>query len=460
MKKFQKIEFSHSLSETITVLDGRNRHKLSPLTPYISEKALNKYRILVEIRYLEKLSRIKIIRPINLKEKKVLQNIWQVFDEGDYQRLRTIELKVNHDVKAVEEFLKEKLKKSTLTDIFSMVHFCLTSEDINNLAYDLMIKNCLGKVIIKEIEKAIKTLKEKTIKYKKITMLSHTHGQPAVPTTLGKELLIYSNRLEQELAILKSLKIKGKLTGNVGNLNALKFLYPKINWLKFSEEFVKSFGFEPDLVTTQIESYDSLIYIFQSLMRLNNIFIGLCVDMWLYISLGYFIQRVVKKEVGSTALPHKVNPIYFEGAEGGFGIANSLFEFYSRKLSSSRLQRDLSDSTVRRSFGISLSYSLLSYQSIIEALNRIEPNQEKIVNDLNSHWEILSEVIQNFLKMKGYHNAYDKVKVFFHGKNLGEKEIKNFVESLQLKNIDKEILLKLKPENYTGYAEEIVEKYI
>lgn len=462
MKNFKKLNFTYSIDEAITALDGRNRHKLVTLLPYFSELALNKDRILVEIRYLEKLSEIKIIPPFSLKEKKFLENIWQSFCGEDYRRLRIIELTVNHDVKAVEEFIKEKIKEGRIKsfdngNINQMVHFGLTSEDINNLAYGLMIKGALEKVIIPEIEKIKEVLKEKTVEYKKIVMLSRTHGQPAVTTTLGKEFLVYLKRLNEELKILRSIKIKGKLTGNVGNLNVHKFLYPETNWLKFSEEFVNSIDLEPDLVTTQIIAYDSLIRVFQSLYRINNLLIGLCQDFWLYLGFSYFKQRVIEKEVGSTALPHKVNPIYFEGAEGGFNLSNALFEFYSRKLSYSRLQRDLSDSTVRRSFGIAFSYSLLSYQSVIEALSRIEPDKEKIFQDLNSHWEILSEAIQNFLRLRNYQDAYDKVKNYFRGKNLTEKEVKKFIESLKLNKKDKEILLKLSPERYTGYAEKLVD---
>lgn len=459
MRSFSKINFTYSIAQAITALDGRNRHKLQTLIPYFSELALDKYRLLVEIKYLEKLAEYKIIRSINSKEKDLLVKIWQLFNEKDYQELREIELKTNHDVKAVEEWLKKKLQRTSLKDISSFVHFGLTSEDINNLAYALMIKDALDKVITPEIEKIKKTLKEKLRENKNLVMLSRTHGQPAVPTTLGKEWLIYYKRIDEELKILKNLKIKGKLTGNVGNLNVHKFLYPKINWLEFSFDFVKSLNLTPDLVTTQIEPYDSLIRVFQTISRLNNILIGFCQDMWLYLALGYFRQKVIKNEIGSTALPSKVNPIYFEGAEGGFGIANTLFEFYSRKFSYSRLQRDLSDSTIRRSFGIAFSYSLLSYQSTIEALSRIEPDKEKILKDLDSHWEVLSEALQNFLRVKGDKNAYEKVKAFFRGKNLTEKEVKNFISILKLKKEDREKLLGLSPEKYSGYAKDLVEKY-
>ena len=291
-------------------------------------------------------------------------------------------------------------------------------------------------------------------------MLSRTHGQPAAPTTLGKEFLVYYSRLKEEIKILKASEIKGKLTGNTGNLNAHKFIFPEINWIKFSQEFVKSFGLAPDMVTTQIEPYDSLIRLFQSMSRINNILIGLSKDFWFYISLGYFKQKLVAEEVGSTAMPHKINPIYFEGAEGGFGIANALLEFYCRKLSYSRLQRDLSDSTVRRSFGIALGYSLLSYQSINVALSRIEAYEDNINRDLQKHFEVISEAIQNFLRTRNYREAYDKTKLFFRGKDVNRESIKKFIESLELTREDSQKLIGLFPENYTGYAEELVDKFL
>ena len=290
-------------------------------------------------------------------------------------------------------------------------------------------------------------------------MLSRTHGQPAVPTTVGKELLVYYTRFNEEFKKLIKLEIKAKLSGNVGNLNAHKFIYPKIDWLKFSKEFISDLGLVPEPVTTQILPYDSFIAISNQLSTINNILLGLCQDFWIYIMLGYFKQKVIKKEVGSTALPHKVNPIYFEGAEGGFGIANALLEFYSRKLSYSRLQRDLSDSTVRRSVGIAFAYSLLSYQSLKEALERIEPNKEKILEDLKNHWEVLSEAVQNFLRTRDYKDAYEKTKKFFRGKTIKEKELKEFIESLKLSKEDKQKLMSLTPEKYTGYAEELVGKF-
>jgi len=460
MNNKQKVNSTYGVENAITPIDGRNRHKLQNLIPYFSELALDKYRFLVEIKYLLKLSEYAVIRKFTRTELISIYRYIDTLGKDDYQKIRKIETETNHELMAVVKYLQQQLRKILTKDIVEMVHFGLTSDDINNIAYALMIKKTCQNVLFPEINKIVLLLKNNAKKYKSIPMLSRTHGQLAVPTTVGKEFLIYYKRLFEVMKQFNNVTIKAKLTGNVGNLNVHKFIFPKINWLKFSQELVKSLGLEPDLVTTQIEPYDSLISIFQNLLTINNQLLGLCVDFWIYISFNYFQQKMIKKEVGSSALPHKVNPIYFEGAEGGLGIANALLEFYCRKLASSRLQRDLSDSTVRRSFGIAFGYCLLSYQSVAEALGRIEPDITKINQDLNSHWEILSEAIQNFLKTKGYKDGYEKTKQFFRGKILLEKDIKQFVAKLKLNQEDKEKLFQLCPEKYTGYAEELVDKFL
>jgi adenylosuccinate lyase len=455
----QNIIFNYGIEETFTALDGRNRHKLTALLPYLSELALDKYRIFVETTYIETLCENGLIRKLKANEKVFLKNLSEKLDLKAYKAIRIIELETNHEMKSVELYIQKELSKTSMKDIFEMIHFGLTSEDINNSVYALMFKNACQKVLLPELETILSMFQTAAKDYKSIVMLGRTHGQPAVPTTVGKEFLCYYKRLADEIDILKTLKIKAKLTGNVGNLNAHKYIYPDVDWLNFVERFITQLGLEADPVTTQIEPYDSLIRLFQSLSRINNILTGFCIDFWLYISMDYFKQQVIKKEVGSTALPHKVNPIYFEGAEGGFGIANALFEFYTRKLSYSRMQRDLSDSTVRRSVNIAFSYTLLSYQSVIEALKRICPNEETISEDLNKHWEILSEAAQNFLRMKGYDNAYEKTKLFFRGKQLSKEDIKVFINSLDISSKDKKYLKTLTPESYTGYAEKLVDKY-
>ncbi|MBI2641611.1 adenylosuccinate lyase, partial [Candidatus Roizmanbacteria bacterium] len=311
-----RLQFSYGIDEAITPIDGRNKNKLIALTRFLSDLALDKYRIMIEVEYLKKLSQSKVVRRLTVVEKKELEKLHKDFKSSDYQEIRTIELETNHEMKAVEKFIQRRLVKTSLRDVAGMIHFGLTTDDVNNTAYALMIKNSLKEVIIPHLALIVRILHEKAKSYKNIPMLSRTHGQPAIPTTVGKEFLIFYKRLHEELEILKKLENSAKLTGNVGNLNAHKFLFHKINWLKFSQEFIESFNLKPDLVTTQIEPYDSLIRLFQTLGRINSILVGLCQDFWIYISFGYFKQKVIQKEVGSTALPHKVNPIYFEGAEG------------------------------------------------------------------------------------------------------------------------------------------------
>lgn len=452
----KQLQFTYHITDALTPLDGRNRHKLQVLTPFFSELALNKQRIYVEIEYLKALSTHNVIRSFTQKEIAYLDKLSSEFDAKSYKKLREIESTTNHDLQAVVVYVQKYLEKSSLKDQMEMVHFGLTSDDINNLAYALMINKALEGVLLPEMQSVEQKLQEISLAYKNIPMLGRTHGQYAAPTTFGKELAVFKERLSNEIKILKSFKLHGKLNGNVGNLNAHTFIFPKTNWMSFSKSFVTSLGLIPDLLTTQIEPYDSYIYLFQAFSRANNILNGLSKDIWTYAMLGYVIQKVVKKEVGSTALPHKVNPIYFEGAEGGFGLANALFSFYSEKLSYSRLQRDLSDSTVRRSFGMAFAYSLLSYQSVGEGLERITPNKVKMEEDLSEHFEVLSEAVQNMLRAQGVRAAYQKAKDFFRGTKVTQASYQKFVESLPIKKEDKEKLINLTPQTYIGVAKKLV----
>jgi len=452
----KKLQFTYHIMDALTPLDGRNRHKLSELTPFFSEFALNKNRIFVEIEYLQALSSHKVIRVLTQKEIKYLDEISNSFDTKRYKKLREIESTTNHDLQAVVVYIQRHLKKSSLQDLVEMVHFGLTSDDINNLSYALMLKYVVSGVFLPELHKVEQCLKRMSSAYKHIPMLGKTHGQFAAPTTFGKEMAVYKTRLSHEIQTLASFTMHAKLNGNVGNLNAHTFIFPHMNWVDFSRSFVSSLGLIPDILTTQIEPYDSYIYLFQTFSRINNILCGLCKDMWMYAMLEYGVQKVVKKEVGSTALPHKVNPIYFEGSEGGFGIANALFAFYVEKLSYSRLQRDLSDSTVRRSFAIAFAYSLLSYQSVREGLDRIVPNTIKIEMDLGEHFEVLSEAVQNMLRVRGVKDSYQKAKDFFRGAKVTQEVYQEFVASLPIKQEDKNKLIKLTPQTYIGVAEKLV----
>lgn len=455
------MQYDYTVENAISPLDGRNRYKLKSLPLYFSENALLQNRIYVEIHYLLFLSKNKIIRKLNSREEKYLLQMSDKFDfMQTYKDVNKIENKTNHDMKAVEEYIKRQLSLTSMKDVAEMVHFGLTSDDINNLAYARMLNQCIKNEILPLFSEILVKLKMDVYSYADFAMLGRTHGQPAAPTTLGKELLVYVNRLKDEFQILKEQKLHGKLNGNTGGLNVHHLLIPETKWVTFSNDFVKFLGFVPDRVTTQIEHYDSYIRIFQTLLRINNIFLDLSVDMWIYIMLGYFKQKVVQKEVGSTALPHKVNPIYFEGAEGGFEIANSLLEMYSRRLSKSRLQRDLSDSTVRRSFGIAFGYMILSYQSILEGLNRIEGDRRAIHEDLHDRYEILSEPVQNLLRIRGIQNGYNLTKDFFRGKKITEKSYKNFIRQLPLTKKDKNLLLHLKPDSYLGVSKHLITEYV
>lgn len=443
----------------ITPIDGRNYHKIKILSEYFSERALNRERIYVEVKYLLWLSKYNVIRKCTNKEITLLHSLSDLTTK-DYEHLREVESRVNHDVKAVELFIQEKLSNTTLRDVASMVHFGLTSDDSNSYAYARCINGAMENVILPIINEIHITLQKHARVYKNLSMLARTHGQPATGTTYGKEFGVFAYRLEKNITILKSLRIGGKLSGNVGTFNAHTVVFPHVNWLTFSKAFLKHIDVEPEMVATQIAPYDSHIQLFQTLLHSNLILLGLAKDMWLYTMLGYLKQKKVSKEVGSTALPHKINPIYLEGAEGGFELANALFELYISKLSYSRLQRDLSDSTVRRSFGTAFSYSLLSYQSILEALTRIEPNEQRMKEDLLSHYEILSEAIQNYLRAKGFTDAYEKTKQFFRGHVIAKSDVEKFIFDLPISKKDKNYLLELTPLTYTGLASKIVDTYV
>ena len=456
MALVKNLRHSYQIEDALTSLDGRNRHKLLALTPYFSEVALNKERIFVEIEYLKSLSLHKVIRPLKKSELSFLKNIIESFSGDGYQSLREIETTTNHDMQAIIIYIRQLCEEVSLKDLSPMIHFGLTSEDVNNLAYARLLKKSMDDIFLPELNSLLEMLKKISHQYKDVGMLGKTHGQAALPTTFGKEIAVYASRLSKEIDSLTPVKLHGKLNGNVGNFNAHTLVFPKINWVSFSKSFVSSLGLVPDLLTTQIEPYDSFIQLFQYFSRINNILSGLCKDIWMYAMVGYCTQRIVAHEDGSTALPHKVNPIYFEGSEGGFGIANALFSFYAEKLSYSRLQRDLSDATVRRSFAIAFGYSLLSYQSIQIGLNRIIPDEERMAEDLNNHYEILSEAVQSELKVLGIRDAYQKAKGFFRGRKVTKKSYGEFINELPIPKNKKLKLINLTPNDYKGVASKLV----
>lgn len=442
----------------ISLLDGRNREKVKVVSDYFSEFALIKYRVRIEVEYLMYLSqKTKLLRKFTQGETSLLKNIINSFSLNDALVIKQIEKKINHDVKAVEYFLKEKLEKSSLKDVLEFIHFGLTSYDINIPSYGLMLNDCTKDVVLPALDKLLKLFKLLIRETKGMTMLGRTHGQPALPTTMGKEIAVYYHRLMKEREIFQYVTLEAKLNGAVGNFNALHFIDSKFDWMSFSKEFILSLGLKPNLITTQILPYDTWIQLFDVVRRINNILLGFVVDIWWYISFEYFLQKKKKEEVGSSTMSHKINPITFENAEGNLGLANSLFEFFSRKLSYSRLQRDLSDSTIKRDFGLAFGFTFLAWDSILSGLYRISPNPSKMKQDLDSHWEIFSEGIQTYLRMKGHKKAYEILKEKTRGKVLTQEKVYELIDDLPIGGQDKEKLKIKDLKEYSGLAEILAE---
>jgi adenylosuccinate lyase len=451
---------SFSPLAAISPLDGRYHKDTTALYPYLSEFALIKFRLAVEILFLISLSDEKIVRKISTKEKALLENIVTSFTISYAENIKEKEKITQHDVKAMELFLREKLARTSLKDILEMIHFGITSEDVNNLSIRMMIRNSINDVLLPELQSIVKELKKIAGDEKATVILARTHGQNAVPTTLGKEIAVFVARLEKELSLLATFKLSGKIGGASGNLNALAFAFPKTNWQKFSKKMVESLDFTWNPTVIQIHPYDDIIAYFQIVQRVNNILLNFSQDMWRYISDGWFMQEVKKGEVGSSTMPQKVNPIFFENAEGNLGIANSLIDFFTRKLSVTRLQRDLSDSTVARNFGTTLGYSLLAYQSLLKGVGRIKPNRELLKQSLEEDWSVLTEAAQTLLRLENVENAYMLVKELSRGKKVDKSGWEAWVTTLPLSNGSKKRLLSLTPETYIGLAIPITEGVI
>ena len=440
---------------SISPIDGRYSNKTSLLQNYFSEYALIKYRVYVEIKYFIELAKNKI-KPINeISENKLkdVEKIIKNFNVEDAERIKEIEKNINHDVKAVEYFIKEKFDKLGLKDHKEFIHFGLTSQDINNTALPLMVKDSLDKVIFPSYKAIIKEIHKKSSEMKDIAMVARTHGQPATPTTLGKEFMVFEERLLKQLEMLKNIPNNGKFGGASGNLNAHYISYPEIDWNSFSDKFLKSIGLIRSKPTTQIEHYDNMAAIFHNISRINTILIDLCRDVWHYISINYLIQKVNKKEVGSSAMPHKVNPIDFENAEGNLMFANSQFIFLSEKLPISRLQRDLTDSTVSRNIGVPFAHTKISIESLIKGLKKIDVNKEVISKDLDKNWAVVSEAIQTILRREKVQNPYEILKDLTRGNSdITKKSLTNFIKKLPINESVKKELLSITPSNYLGNA--------
>ena len=443
---------------SISPLDGRYNAPLSELREICSEHGLIKYRVFVEIRWfihLSQNSQIKDLPIFKVKDYRYLTDIIDNFDVKDSKRIKTIESKTNHDVKAVEYFIKERFAQhKTLKKYSEFIHFACTSEDINNLSYALMIKDATD-IINNSSSKIAKKIKTLANKYKKSPMLSRTHGQSASPTTMGKE---FSNFYKRIVRISKSIdehKMVGKINGAVGNYNAHSVAYPEVNWEKLCEQFVKSLKLDFNSHTTQIEPKDTIALLLGDYVKLNNVLIDLSRDIWGYISLGYFKQKLKEGEVGSSTMPHKVNPIDFENAEGNFGLANALLTHVSNTVTISRWQRDLTDSTVMRNIGSCLGYKLLALNSLSRGLDKLELNKKRLDEDLNNSWEVLTEAIQTILRKNHIPNGYELMKDLSRGKEIKQLDLINFVDKLNIPTEEKERLLKLTPQTYIGYAEKL-----
>lgn len=443
--------------EAISPIDGRYRYEVEEISEYFSEYSLIKNRVFVEIKWLEKL--LLSGKFIDDKvEKKVidkLENINNKFDVIEAQKVKEIEKITKHDVKAVEYYLRDKLEENELSKYNNLIHLTCTSEDINNLAYGIMINGLLNNVMIPNMEKMIDLVHEKANEYRNIPMLSHTHGQSATPTTVGKELEVFVYRWNSILKYIKEVKLRGKFSGAVGNYNAHIVSYPNIDWVNFTKEFVEELGLEYNPLTTQIESHDIICVLFGFLKLFNNVTMDYNSDMWIYISKGYFKQKVVKGEVGSSVMPHKVNPINHENSMANIRMANCIFDNFTSNLQVSRMQRDLSDSSMLRNIGVSFAHSIISAKQTMKATEKIEANIQELEEDLKNNPEVISEAIQTVLRKNGVANGYEMLKELTRGKRVSLEEFKKFISRLEINKEDKEMLLKLTPENYIGLANKI-----
>lgn len=438
----------------ISPIDGRYRDKCKALAGYFSEYALIRYRVLVEVEYFIALCELPLLqlKDVDKTALEALRDVYRQFTEADALRVKEIERTTNHDVKAVEYLLKEKMDKLGLHPYKEFIHFGLTSQDINNTSIPYSLKEALAEVYNPMLDELIAKLQSLAEEWREIPLLAHTHGQPASPTRLGKEIEVFVDRLTKQVAMLRTLKAPAKFGGATGNFNAHSVAYPQVDWISFANRFVNEvLGLDRSQVTTQIEHYDNLAAIFDNLRRINTILIDLCRDIWSYVSMEYFKQKIKAGEVGSSAMPHKVNPIDFENAEGNLGIANAILGHLSAKLPISRLQRDLTDSTVLRNVGVPMAHTIISFQSILKGLNKLIVNQEKILGDLEHNWAVVAEGIQTILRRESYPNPYEALKALTRtNKAITHEDIALFIDGLDVSESVKEELRRLSPQTYTG----------
>ena len=438
----------------ISPIDGRYQNKVSQLSDYFSEHGLIKNRVIIEVEYFISLCEIPLPQLQNFDKSffTILRDIYKSFSFEDSNNIKEIEKTTNHDVKAVEYFLKNKFDSLKLSEYKEFIHFGLTSQDINNTAIPLSLKEAIEDVYLIEISNLVDKLDELKVKWKDIPMLARTHGQAASPTKLGKEIEVFTARLEQQLNLLKLIPNSTKFGGATGNFNAHYLAYPKIDWVCFAKKFTEErLGLDYSFPTTQIEHYDNMAATFDNLSRINTILIDLNRDFWTYISMDYFKQLIKKGEIGSSAMPHKVNPIDFENSEGNLGIANAIFNHLSNKLPISRLQRDLTDSTVLRYIGVPVAHSIIAFKSTLKGLNKLILNNEKINSDLEDNWAVIAEAIQTILRRENYPNPYETLKSLTRtNEKINKESIRSFIETLNVSESIKDELRSLTPQNYTG----------
>ena len=446
--------------KAVSPIDGRYYESTSPLNPYVSEYALIYFRIEIEIRYLEALSKVGVIRKFSVKELKLLREIYELKSEGEANKVKEIEDKVRHDVKAVEIYLREKLKTTSLKDVIEYLHFALTSEDINNIAYRLTLKRGFESVVLPKYKNLLKSILDFSEENIHLPMLARTHGQDAIPTTLGKETCVFAIRLYKEIKKIEKLKLTGKLSGAVGTYASFTLTYPKTDWIKFTKNFIESFDLEFNIQTTQINPLDDIVEYLQTLHRINSILLGFNQDMWRYISDGWLTQKVDKTSVGSSTMAQKINPINFENSEGNIQVVNSLIEGLVRSLPISRLQRDLSGSTVIRNTSTILAHEILIFDGTLKGISKVKANHELITTYLTSNYSILSEAAQIILRKHGIKDGYEVIKQKTMGEEMSRTEWEQMINGLDISKKVKDEILSVTPLNYLGYSEKITKSTI
>lgn len=453
-----------SLLTALSPVDGRYASKTNELREYFSEFGLLKYRVIVEVRWLQLLAataEIKEVPALSAQANEHLNQIVFSFSEDDAQRIKDIEKTTNHDVKAVEYFLKEQVANiPELNAVSEFIHFACTSEDINNLSHALMLKEARDEVILPYMDKLINALRELTKEYRSIPMMARTHGQPASPTTMGKEMANVMVRLQRQRNQVAQVSVLGKINGAVGNYNAHLSAYPDVNWHALSEQFVTSLDITWNAYTTQIEPHDYIAELFDAVARFNTILLDFDRDVWGYIALGHFKQKTIAGEIGSSTMPHKVNPIDFENSEGNLGIANALFAHLATKLPVSRWQRDLTDSTVLRNLGVGMGYSLIAYQASLKGISKLEVNEASLLAELDDNWELLAEPVQTVMRRYGIEKPYEKLKELTRGKKVNADIMADFIDGLELPDSVKAELKTMTPANYIGDAIRLVDQLL